>query len=406
MRILYITDCWTGLKDIIYYGRNDANGMPAFIKPLKEIINRGHTVDLYVIDNESVNSININPNNRGMNVVRVLKYHQNILLRQFDILVMKKEIRELLSNNHYDFVYGHGSAAGSVQKIIKEFGIPYGHRLYGTFLYDELEKNGILKTKIRRYIECSVFMKDKDFLLVTDDGTKGDKVFKMLNPGKEPFEFEFWLNGVDPVKNINKAIDLTKYSIQEDTQFLFYLARISRWKGQHKAIDLLKTIKEYGYNIKLVISGQVIDEDYFNEITDMINNYGLSNDVIFTGAIDRATAKELCKQSIASLSLYDLSNRGNVFYEYLSYGAIILSLNDGSLDDFIISGQNGFLVNNIKDGAVIIKGLLDGKYDNSDIRKRAQETYETKMLSWEERVDKEIELINSVIKKHSHVESK
>ena len=51
MKILYVTPLWTGLKDILFNGFEEARGMPAFIKPLKELISRGHEVDLFLIHN-------------------------------------------------------------------------------------------------------------------------------------------------------------------------------------------------------------------------------------------------------------------------------------------------------------------------------------------------------------------
>ena len=90
----------------------------------------------------------------------------------------------------------------------------------------------------------------------------------------------------------------------------------------------------------------------------------LKDHVVFLNAISRDTINIMSKLAIASLSLNDMCNLGNVFHEMLSAGAVIISNNDGSLDEFIKHGENGFLINDLEEACdYIIKVMNDKEYE-------------------------------------------
>ena len=397
MNILYITVGWTGLEEVVFDGKTDANGMPAFIKPLKGLLEHGHSVDMYIIhSHQRAPQVKVVAEwFKKVKIVGMSYYAQPKYERIKNIFNIKREIRNILNSKSYDFVYAHGSAAGVVYKEIIQSGIPYGHRLYGTFLYDEIEKEGYRKAIYKHYIEYSVFKRKKDLLLITDDGSNGDKAFQLINK-KRNCDFEFWINGVDAF-----SCDECKnhWLRNENDPFLFYLARISRWKGQHRAIKLLKILKDNNLILKLYIAGQIVEEDYYKELIALARTLGVEEQVIFTGGIARDEVGTFIRHAIASLSFYDLSNRGNVFYEYLNAGGVVISLADGSLDDFIVNGENGFLVKNIEDAQDIISDLCLNPNRVDIIRERALKTSKLRLKTWTERVNDEIALIEKYARK-------
>lgn len=397
MKILYITTCWTGLGSILFEGYEEAKGMPAFINPLKRLCELGNEIDMYLIHNLKGDlRLNINAEwAKKINILEMKYYPKNLKERFKCIREMNRDIKKILKKSSYDFIYAHGSAPGSMYKQIKKSDVPYGHRLYGSFLNDEIQKHGYIKAKYKHYIEYSVFKKRKSFLLVTDDGSKGDLVYKKITKGVSPYEFVFWRNGADKMP---EKIQKNEFLEEENRPVLFYLARVSKWKGQHKAIKLLKYLKDDGIEAALYISGQIIEPEYYNELITLANNLKVDKQVYFTGAINKEKINSFVKKAVASLSLYDVGNRGNVFYEYLSAGAVIISLDDGSLDDFIVNGENGYLVKKIEDIPSIISKLINNEAEIRRIRNNAQKTFNQKMKSWDERVEDEIELIRKYLK--------
>ena len=174
---------------------------------------------------------------------------------------------------------------------------------------------------------------------------------------------------------------------------MFYVARIDKWKRQDEAIKILKLIKDSGLEMKLYIAGQIISDTYYKEIKQLIVELDLVDDVVFMGVIDRYMINIMSKLAIASFSLYDMCNLGNIFHEMLAAGAVIVSKDDGSLDYFIENRKNGFLINSNEEACEsIIEIMKDKEYENS-IRENAIKTSMTKMKNWEERINDEIDLI-------------
>ena len=48
MKILYVTYMWSALSDLLLQAGLEARGMPAFIRPLRGLVDRGHEVDLLI----------------------------------------------------------------------------------------------------------------------------------------------------------------------------------------------------------------------------------------------------------------------------------------------------------------------------------------------------------------------
>lgn len=395
MKILYVTTAWTGLRDILYNGSKEAKGMPAFIRPLKRLILEGNDVDIVLVhDMKEIPQYNINIDWLSYRqIIGEVYWEPKISKKYKSIIKLYRKLDKILRENKYDFVYGHGVSADVARIISDKYKVPFGQRLYGTFLNDYIIKHGLLKAKIIHFLEYKAFKSKKKFLLVTEDGSKGEEAYEKINKGKSPSEFYFWINGIEHMPKLNKEDINFKFRELGGENFLFYVARIDRWKKQEDSIKILKILKDKGYNLKLFIAGQTGNKEYLNELTSLVEELGVKDEVVFMGPISRDEINLMCKLAKASFSLYDICNLGNVFHEMLSAGAVILSKNDGSLDKFIVNGENGFLINNVEEGAENIIKILNNKEYEKTIRENAINTSVQKMRTWDERVDDEIKLI-------------
>ncbi len=400
MKILYVTTAWTGLNDVLFNGVEEPRGMPAFIKPLKRLIERGHEVKFLLIHNfEKLPEYKINVNwLRKEQIIGDIRWELSLIKKPISAIKLYAMTFKLLKENKYDFVYAHGESAEPSRIAAKKLNIPFGHRLYGTFLYDYICKNGKFKASIIHYLEYKVFSSKKDFLLITNDGSNGDKAFSLINKNKEPSKFYFLYNGIDHSEEVSENILKERFLSLGATPFLFYVARIDKWKRQEDAIMILNLINKRGYNLKLYLAGQIINKDYYEELKKLIQKLGLEDNVIYMGVINREQINMMCKLAICSFSLYDMCNLGNVFHEMLSSGAVIMSKNDGSLDNFINHKENGFLLDNIEEAPDYLEQLIRDKDYERSIRENAIKVSRNKMLSWNERVDKEIEIIEGYAK--------
>lgn len=382
-RILYVTPLWSGLEDLISRTNNyTSKGMPAFIEPLKRLSNNAEVI-LFIFS--SKNDV-YHKEVFGSKIIKIIYLPKNKLLTFFKIVYSILKIISLCFLNHIDFIYCHGSI-GSIGVIAAKLtGTSYGQRLYGTFLFSELKK-GRLNIFCKHPLESIALLFPGRFLIITNDGTKGDLVFKKINR-KNYNKFFFWLNGVDiPLLNIN-SLKLENISCN-----LLYPARIDPWKGQIRAIDLLYKLRNDSIPASLIFLGHIRDNNYFKSIFNYAKKMEISQFVEYGGLHTREQLSFLYRTSLAVLSFYDYSNLGNVTIETLASGGRLVALKDGSLNDIITNGINGFLVNTMEEAFINIKDL----YNNFDLVKRISKeaivTAKKLFLSWDDRSKKEVELI-------------
>ncbi len=409
MRILYVTPLWSGLKDALFCGC-EPMGMPAFTNPLREMIKRGYEIDLVVASSE-IQSVNLGVEWLDSSRILFADWDISSPIRALkSIVILYRTVDLALKNRTYDFVYGHGSIGAVANIAALRHHIPIGMRLYGTFLSRELgygkSPNSLemfvrkILCFIRHPLEYLSFILPKDFLLVTNDGSRGDYVWQQI--GNSQYKWHFWLNGF-PTDEATEGTDIVMRSelqhfIADETHFLLYPARIARWKRQHLALDLLeKLIYSEKLELRLVFVGHVTDEGYYTELKEIVQSKGLSDYVCFIGPVAKQELRMLYRHSLAVLSFYDVSNLGNVAIEALSYGCVLVSIDDGTLDSLVVHGESGFLIRDIDEAVPIVRNLLSDSDLRNHVRTSANTIAKARIMSWSERVDQEIELIHKSV---------
>lgn len=397
MKILYITPPLYGFRECLFEGATEINGLPSFNRPLKKLIEEGHEVHFVILYNtETIEKFNIKAHWLSESQIKeCIHYDTRLKYRLSNVNMIRRKVGKLIKSERYDFVYGHGSASGIVRKIALKENIPFGQRLYGTFLWDNFQKDGYFKSIFKHIIEYLAFKTRKSFLLVTNDGSRGDLVYRKITKNKSPYEFLYWINGVNRVGDISED-ELENYRKNLVSKpFIFYVARFDKWKQQERVVRILKVLKERNIDIHLYLAGppEKGDPSYFNYIMKCIDEWNLKENVTYMGNVDAKTINIMCKLALASLSLYDVCNLTNVFHEMLAAGAVVVVKDDGVVNEFINHGVNGFLVDTEEDVISLIKELLNNDEMVAKVRENAINTSSTKMKTWEERIDQEIELI-------------
>ncbi len=237
----------------------------------------------------------------------------------------------------------------------------------------------------------------KDFLMTTNDGTKGDWVNRII--GEKKSRFFFPVNGVD-----NRDIDPTSPRYDHyrylGKNFIIYPARIDSWKRQDKALEVVALLKnEYRVPVTLVFAGHISDAAYYKSLKQQTRDKAMDDNVVFLGPIPHDDLLYLEDQAIALLSFYDVSNFGNVAIEALKRGVIVVSLNDGSLDNYIEHEKTGFLVNSSKEAAAIVRRLIQKTETTCSMKQRIRIANRNVFKTWNERAFDEYMIIDRVIGK-------
>lgn len=397
MKILYVTPLVAGFEDILR-GKSESRGLPSFIFPLKELIKRGHTVDIILVSNyrESINikvdwikneNVIANINNNMVNGKKIVR----IVNKMKSLCTLSKVMKKCMKSRKYNFVYCHGTAALFGNIYANKFKVPCGYRVYGTIqLAKSIREKGIVRTAFLFPVYFAIFNLKKNYMLITDDGTEGDYVYNRFAL-KKFFPLYFWLNG------INKNINYSKCQLLlPEENYIFHAARISRPKAQHNDIELLHVLHEKSVGIRLYLAGHIEEREYKEELDEMIHQYKLEEYVIFLGDINREDLQNYARNAVAVPLLAEF-NQGNVIYECMIAGTIVVTYYEKPLARFVSHGENGYFVKDVREAANIIAHLCEmSKSEREAIKLRASEKIDKSLLTWEQRTAKEIMLIESI----------
>ncbi len=282
------------------------------------------------------------------------------------------------------------------KKLSAKFNIPLVTRFQGTVLAQV--KNTFLNRLIY-YPHFSALKAKADVVIMTDDGTLGDKV--LANVGNKSENICFWRNGIDleflEVADSEKVTALrNSIGIGQNEKVLITVSRLVGWKRVDRAIDALCQARKKNPAIKLVIVG---DGDQKENLKSYARKLNLTSSVIFVGAISHNEIKNYLAMADIFLSLYDLSNVGNPLLEAMAGSKPIITLNVGSTNSVIKHDKNGILLNlnQLKDIPSHIMNILENKEYASFLGTKAREHAINNFINWNERIKKELEVVSDLI---------
>ncbi len=399
MKILYVAVAMRGITDILQ-GKADDRGLPAFVEPLKRLKQKKYDVGLILISSD-----NISPDIRVdwlkkndivsivCNNLKTSRGIKKIINTAKSFCQLYQVISNELKSGDYDFVYCHGAAAFVGNYLANRYRIPCGYRVYGTFrLFNQLEFQGKVKTAIKYPKDFLSFVLKKKFVLVTNDGTRGNEVIERLRLNRR-YPIYHWYSGVNKTNNWEES----NQEIPNDL-FLFTAARITKIKGQHLVIEILNKLHENGHKLHLYIAGPVDDSEqpYLEYLKQKVKDFSLAEYVHFMGDLPRCDMQKMASKSLATLLFSDISNLGNVFFECGMAGAIIITRDDYCMRDFIENEYSGFLVSEYMQAVSVVERLLGlSEQEILEIKSAIRNSIDCKMVTWEERCDREIALITN-----------
>lgn len=301
----------------------------------------------------------------------------------------------LIKKEKTDLLYGYEVWGAPVASLLgKIFSLPVVTRFQGTFLYPILHN----RIKSFLFIEHILAMKmPANLIIMTNDGTRGDKVLEVLGVPQE--KFLFLMNGVnhnmyDPSLDQNAL--KRELGLNTTTHVLLTVSKLAYWKRVDRAIRALPAVISVIDDVVLIVVGDGPERDNLIKLAEQL---GVADFVKFVGSIPHSEVKKYLHTADVFLSLYDLSNLGNPLLEAMVCGRCIVTLNDGSISDLITPGQTGMLVDpsTISDALPkIIVQLLQNRDLRESLGGRAREYAEQYLLSFEQRRLLEVQSIEAL----------
>lgn len=144
---------------------------------------------------------------------------------------------------------------------------------------------------------------------------------------------------------VYNGIDIKKFhrSDRSDNEFrIIYVGRLIPVKGIHLLLEAL-ALSENSDNIRLYIVGTG-PEDYIKRLKDMVNNKGLKENVIFTGAQNDVTGCLAQSDIFVHPAVWE-EGFGITMVEAMASSLPCVAFNKGAVPEIINPGKNGIIVN-------------------------------------------------------------
>jgi glycosyltransferase involved in cell wall biosynthesis len=336
----------------------------------------------------------------GRQVDTFFKKYKNRILANFSwalylLCGLSKARRIINVVQKVDLVYGvHLPSAPVAKYLAARFGSPCVQRLFGVqHLYRDIQT---LKGKFRRVRELLAFRFRSDCYIITNDGTNGDKVARWM--GISSKHISYLTNGVRkdwywP----DKRQDLRqKLSIEKDRTVILTVGRLSLEKRTDRALTALQRVSEVGLQYLFLIIGDGPERDKLQLLAQQL---GLKDRVKFVGAVGWEQIPHYLNVADIFVSTQDLANLSNTLLEAMACGKCVVTIDIGNYEGILKDGDNCRIAPLPYESSLakIFIELIPNRGLQKELGSRAREFSVKHLFSWEERIQKEIELLEGIV---------
>jgi glycosyltransferase involved in cell wall biosynthesis len=325
-----------------------------------------------------------------------INFQQYITILSFVIGGYRKA-REIMRHNRIDLFYGYELYGAILASLLRKTNrTRFVTRFQGTYLFPYLNDKFLRLKMPAQYHSIRI---KSDLIIMTNDGTHGDVACKRLNPRTK---FIFLINGLSDAiyldKNVDREAILEKLHIPSRRLIVLASSRLVDWKRLDRVVDIAFSLKnDFNNNdFSFIVAGDGIE---FEAIKRKVSQMNLDNYVFLLGSVKREELNQLYNISDLVASFFDLSNFSNTIIEATACGRPVISIDDNSSNELLKNGYNSILIKKdddlIKNAANAINDIATSDDLMIKLQKNAYVMSE-QILSWPERMKKEIEVIESL----------
>lgn len=151
------------------------------------------------------------------------------------------------------------------------------------------------------------------------------------------------LDQFNPASLSEQAITQAKkqLGIPSNKRLICLAGRITRWKGQDLLVDALHQLQDP--SLHAIIVGRVDSQPYYNELKDLIAQYGLNNQVTLISESQELPILYAMSEIALSTSRKPEAF-GRVAVEAQAMGCLTIASNLGAAKETVLDGVTGFLI--------------------------------------------------------------
>ena len=164
-------------------------------------------------------------------------------------------------------------------------------------------------------------------------------------------------------------------------------------KNQERTIEIFRMVKQKLPNAKLFLAGNQ-NYEYKKELDVYIKNYGLEDDVVFTGFISQEEVRDLIHAS--DVVLHPIRDQGGwlTVFDVMSAAKPVLVSDEATCSSLLKENELGWVCNNNLEFIKVISEISEGKYKEVLLE---DQKWVKENLSWKNYCDKMIESFKEVI---------
>ena len=319
------------------------------------------------------------------------------MLKPLDFIQLRREATEAAERFRPDAVYSVGIYSLLGTPLARRLGIPAITRMLGVFLGGYLEH---WWKPVCTWNEIATLLVKPDLLIITNDGTRGDRVAERF--GVSPGNFWFPVNGVDSaVLPLPDDRERTRMRIgaADDDAVVISVGRLVAWKRMDRVITAFaRAARGASGTPRLLLAGDGPEQP---SLEDLARRMGVAGRVHFLGNVSRTLLREYLAAADIAAFAYEHSNVGSSLLEAMRAGKPILSIANGDTPRFVEDGVSGLLAG-ISQADDELPRLMRRLFDDAALRNRlageAAAWAETTLPSWSERMDRECEILEQLVR--------
>ena len=392
MRLFILPDFFSGLTPW-YVNGDKPKGMPAVYNFFTVL---GEKEDIYfegILYNKYVNRT-IKFNNGSELILKKVTLFKSIhlLWKLIAYICTFFYCIKALRKKKFDVVYGMSVFANYSMLLGKIFKIKSVGRLFGTLSSDMIKSKQYFKLYFRNFLDVMAIKFPCDVMISTEDGTEYKFFANEMNPSKE---IKLMFNGIDKsLKHKLLSYDSLQKKINPKNIKICYVGRLSYWKRQDLALDVLFSLRQKGIDASMTIIGDGPD---FKKIKSQISELMLSDFVEIINGIPQMELPEIINKHDISMFLYDNGNLGNALWEACLGGQIICVKNSGDLNNIFQNNVNSILVQSNDSAEEISLKMINSleNYNTVEFGSMIKQKVNEIIIDWEQRINDEISYILS-----------
>ena len=394
MKILFITNFYSGIQKSILNNEWNPQGMPAIYKLLERLKDQKIYFDNIFFSDKHLNLVLSNDYLSNKNYIypsKKLKMIPNF----FNEILKFLKIISFIKN--YDVIY-IDRANVMIGALLTLLGKRVILRLHGVNSYFEDYKS-ILKS-IQSIFTILSYKAFFDSIICTEDGTPGTYFLKKYcNKNSKKY---LLVNGVDKREEVNKLdlLNRENLNIKKNQIVITFIGRIENGKGIWEFIYSIENLSKNNSIIGMIIG----DGFMMKTVSEYVKKANIKN-ILFIGAISHKDINSYLKITDIFVSLNKLGNLCNTILEAIELEKCILTL-DKSSKTYRDYSTHHFLKNSViyinRNNIVreLSKLLLIVSKNKKIIEKMSKRVKKTKLKlhSWDFRIQQEIQIIHSALK--------